>query len=77
MFYDCLFNGTGDGDSSDCDEIVATGMADTRKCIHLCKSDVRPLLEGIEKEHLSPELTPIVRPPLPWVNLASQPVGRM
>lgn len=43
MFYEGLLNGARDGDSGNRDEIVATGMANARKSVHLCKSGIRAL----------------------------------
>jgi hypothetical protein len=49
VLYDSRFYGTGDGDSGNRDEIVATGMANTWKSIHLCGFDVRSLLNKFKK----------------------------
>ena len=49
VLYDSLLDGTGNGNSGNRDEIVATCMADTRKCIHLCESDVRTPFKGFER----------------------------
>ena len=45
MFYDGLLDGTGDGDSGDRDEVVATGMANARESVHLWESDIKSLLK--------------------------------
>jgi hypothetical protein len=34
VFYHSLLDGTGDGDSGDCDEVVATGVANARESVH-------------------------------------------
>lgn len=50
MFYDGLFDRTCDGDSGDCDEIMATGMANARERVHLWRSVVNSSsMDGAER----------------------------